>query len=226
MVSAGPLDDMRIRIDGRQALSAESVAVVLAACDEAEDRGGQSRLIFHVSGSPGAAWETSDLPIALVSKWERALRRLERLRAASIAVADGDCGGLALDTLLATDYRIATATARLRLPEVAGAAWPGMALYRLARQAAGAAPVRRAVMFGTPIGAGAALAIGVIDDVAADVTAALAQAAGLTIATGGPELAVRRQLILEAPAASFEDALGVHLAACDRVLRRATGNVA
>jgi isomerase DpgB len=34
------------------------------------------------------------------------------------------------------------------------------------------------------------------------------------------ELAVRRRLLLEAPSATFEDALGAHLAACDRLMRR------
>ena len=65
--------------------------------------------------SPANRWPR-DLTVALVSKWERALRRLERLPAATIAVADGDCGGPALDALLATDYRIASPAVRLIVP--------------------------------------------------------------------------------------------------------------
>ena len=42
----------------------------------------------------------------------------------------------------------------------------------------------------------------------------------MAAAVEGAELAIRRQLMLEAPTATFEDALGVHLAACDRSLRR------
>jgi isomerase DpgB len=42
----------------------------------------------------------------------------------------------------------------------------------------------------------------------------------------GAELAIRRQLMDEASWMSFEDALGPHLAACDRALRRAGGRAA
>jgi isomerase DpgB len=177
-------------------------------------------VILRVSGVPVPGW-SSDLPVALVSKWERGLRRLERLTAVTIAVADDDCGGPALDALLATDYRIMPAGARLVMPVVAGATWPGMALYRLARQAAGAALARRAVLFGTPIEAAAAQAMGVIDDVAGNATLALEKALEVAGAAPGAELAIRRQLMLEAMTTTFDDALGVHLAACDRALRSA-----
>jgi isomerase DpgB len=216
--------DLVLRIDGRAPLSAESVAAIGAVCDSAEDRGDDSTVIVEVSGAPAQA-RAHDLTIAMVSKWERGLRRLERLPAATIAVAAGDCGGLALDALLATDYRIAATTVRLMMPVEAGATWPGMALYRLAHQAGGAA-IRRAVLFGVPIGADDALALQLLDELADDAASALAAAAALSGAFWGPELAVRRQLMLDAPTVSFEDALGLHLAACDRELRRAPAGVA
>lgn len=210
--------DLVIRIDGERPLSAESVAALVAACDRVEDHGGQGPLVVRVSGAPQGSW-TRDISIALVSKWERALRRLERLRVPSIAVAVGDCGGVALDALLATDYRIATAAVRLLIPVADGATWPGMAVYRLANQA-GAAAIRRAVLFGTPIDAAKSLDLWLIDEVADDPERALAASAAMAGALSGPELSIRRQLILDAAAASFEDALGAHLAACDRALRR------
>ncbi len=209
--------DLVLRIDGSRPLSADSVAAIGAVCDSAEDRGDRS-VIVHVSGTP--RWPAaSDLTVALAGKWERVLRRLERLPAATIGVAAGDCGGLALDALLATDYRIAVVPVRLVVPVNDGAIWPGMALYRLARQAS-AATIRRAVLFGIPIEAGDALSTGLVDELAEDTAAALAAAAELTSAFSGTELAIRRQLMLDAPAASFEDALGAHLAACERALRR------
>jgi isomerase DpgB len=217
--------DLVIRLDGRQPLSAESVAAVGAVCDSAEDLGGDGRIIVHVSGAPKGSWP-GDLTAALVSKWERALRRLERLPAATIAVATGDCGGLALDALLATDYRVASSSVRLVVPVEAGATWPGMALYRLARHAANAAAIRRAVLFGTPLDASDALALHLIHQVTDDLPGALAAAAKLTGAFSGAELAVRRQLMFDASTTSFEDALGVHLAACDRALRRASPGAA
>jgi isomerase DpgB len=104
-----------------------------------------------------------------------------------------------------------------------------MALYRLARQAAGAALARRAVLLGTSIGATEAQAMGIIDDTADDGELALEKLEKAMRAAGalpGAELAIRRQLVLEAPTTTFEDALGVHLAACDRALRRAAAGVA
>jgi isomerase DpgB len=216
-------------MDGSRALTPESVAELAVLCDQAE--GDASRpeartfVILRVSGVPAPGWP-GDLRVALVSKWERGLRRLERLPAVTIAVADGDCGGPALDALLVADYRIMHAGARLMMPAMAGATWPGMALYRLARQAAGAALARRAVLFGTPIGAAEAQAMGIIDDVADDVGLTLDKAMEAASAVPGAELAIRRQLIQEAMTTTFEDALGTHLAACDRALRSAATGAA
>jgi isomerase DpgB len=214
-----------LRIDGSRALTAESVAELGALCDRAGAGDADKFVILRLSGVPGPGW-SDDLSVALVSKWERGLRRLERLPAVTIAVADDDCGGAALDALLVADYRIMPAGARLVMPVVAGATWPGMALYRLARQAAGAALARRAVLFGTPIGAAEAQAIGVIDEVTANAALALEYALEVAGAALGAELAIRRQLVLEAMSTTFEDALGMHLAACDRALRSVAAGAA
>jgi isomerase DpgB len=223
MVTAGD-GGLVLRVDGRRPLAPELVADLEAVCDLAEDRGGRDAVIVRVSGAPGQP-PGRDLAVGLVSKWERGLRRLERLPAASIAVVSGDCGGLALEALLATDYRIADASARLLVPMAAQATWPGMALYRLVRQA-GAAAARRAVLFGVPIGAAEALAACLVDELTGDTPGALAAAAELAGAFPGAELAIRRQLMLDAPAVGFEDALGAHLAACDRALRQAPAGTA
>jgi isomerase DpgB len=210
---------LSIRIDGRQPLSAESVAALGALCDNAEDRADCGTVVVHVSGVPPAGSWTRDLNVALVSKWERGLRRLERLPTATIGVATGDCGGSALDALLATDYRIAAASARLLMPVEAGATWPGMALYRLSHQT-DITTIRKAVLFGVPIEAREALAARLVDELTDDPASALAAAAEFTGTFSGAELAIRRQLMLDAVTVSFEDALGRHLAACDRTLRR------
>ncbi|MDI5967266.1 enoyl-CoA-hydratase DpgB [Streptantibioticus silvisoli] len=212
-----------LRMDGSRPLSAERVAELSAFCDRVEQTGPRAVALVHVTGAPGAAW-TDGLGVQLVNKWERALRRLERLDAVTVAVADGECGGPALEALLATDYRVATGTVRLVVPVHDQGAWPGMAVYRLANQA-GLAATRRAVLFGTPITAAEALAARLVDEVVADAGTALARAALLAGRFDGPELAIRRRLMLEATTTSFEDALGSHLAACDRMLRRTAAEV-
>lgn len=133
MTGAGP-DDLVIRIDGNSPLSPELTSSVTAACDAAESHGDLRRVVVQVAGAPPAG-TLPDVTVGLVSRWERALRRLERLAAVTIAVADGDCGGPALDALLVTDYRIAAPTLRLLVPGRPCTTWPGMALYRLAQQA-------------------------------------------------------------------------------------------
>lgn len=210
---------MVIDIDGTLPLSADVVAEVAALCDAVEDGGAHRAVVVRTSGTPREPWR-GDMTVGLVSKWEQVLRRFERLPAVTVAVADGDCGGTALDVLVATDYRIATSATRLSLPVVAGAPWPGMALYRLARR--GAAAARRAVLFGAPIGAADALAADIVDEVTDDPAAALAAVTRRAGDVDGTELAIRRQLMSDAASTSFEEALGGHLATCDRALRRAS----
>jgi isomerase DpgB len=206
--------DLMIWIDGSGPPSAEAIADITAVCDAAEDHGTYGRVIVRVTGAPQQPWP-GDLTVALVSKWERALRRLERLPATAIAIASGECGGIALDALLATDYRIADPAVRLRVHVEAGATWPGLGLYRLVRQA-GVGAVRRAVLLGRPVDSAEAVRLHLIDEVTDDTAGALAAVPWAS----GPELAIRRQLMLDAAATDFDDALGVHLAACDRELRR------
>jgi isomerase DpgB len=217
-------DDLVLRIDGSRPLSAASVKALETVCDKAEDHGGPGIVTVHVWGAPGGPW-TRDLNVALVTKWERVLRRLERLVMTTVAVASGDCGGAALDALLVTDLRVAAEDVRLVVPVDGEATWPGMAMYRLSQQA-GAARVRRAVLFGIPIEASEALALHLVDELVEDPASALAAMAEMVGAFSGRELAIRRQLMFDATTTSFEDALGSHLAACDRALRRASAEAA
>ena len=211
---------VELEIDAREPLSAEVIARVAAACDRAED--GEAILRVHLRDRGTFAEEPAEEPgvgVHTVNQWERALRRLERLPAPTLAVVHGYCAGLALEVLLATDYRIAAADARLRVPVRHDGTWPGMALYRLANQI-GVAQVRRLALFGVEIDARRATELGLVDEAGrlAELTrTALAVLDGVS----GKELAIRRRLLLDATTTSYEDALGAHLAACDRAARRA-----
>lgn len=210
-----PTDRRCLEVDGTQPLTRELVDRLHAFADEVEDAG-DAVAILALTGHPATAG-TPD--IGLVNKWERALRRLERLPATTVATVHGECGGTALEALLVADVRIGTPDVWLRLPSGAGGAdaWPGMAHYRLANQV-GVARVRRAVLVGEPMSAETALELGVLDELVADGAVAGAAARAFTVPAGA-DVAVRRQLLLEATTTTFEDALGRHLAACDRVLR-------
>jgi isomerase DpgB len=195
-----------------------SVAAVEAACAAAESDKTITMLRVRLTGTPGEDW-THGLDVALVSKWERALRRLERVGVTTVAVASGDCGGLALDALLVTDYRIATPDIRLSLFVDGEATWPGMAIFRLAQQSGGTR-LRRAILFGAHLDARQSVELGLVDELTNDPDTALTDAAEMVSGLSGRELAIRRQLMFDAATTSFEDALGRHLAACDRALRR------
>jgi isomerase DpgB len=211
-------EPLEISIDGRRPLSGETLAAVAAICTQAEDAGGAAVVVVRVHGAPQGDW-ASALSVKLVNRWEQTLRRLERVPATTVAAVFGDCGGPALDALLATDYRVADGTAELVLPMRDGLVWPGMALYRLARQAPHAAAVRRAALFGSAIGVEDALALHLVHEISDDVDAAVAAAVARVAGIAGTELAIRRQLAFDAPTVGFEEALGTHLAAVDRALR-------
>lgn len=213
--------DITLRLDADMPLP-RLTAAVTEACGRAEERSGHTVVIVRLLPAAAAArsWP-GPVDIQQINRWERAVRRLERLPAMSIAVAGGACGGPALDLLLVSDYRIGAPDLRLLAPVNDGHFWPGMAVYRLSQQL-GAARTRQIVLWGDDIDAPRALELCLIDQVSADTDEAVHTASVLMGRISDRELAVRRQLLLEAQTLEFDDALGAHLAACDRELRRLT----
>lgn len=230
-VRLGDRADACLPIESCASLTPELTASVQAVCDRIEDavECGEARpvVVLHLTGGTStdhdhggdANWPGDGADVHAVSRWERALRRLERLPAAIIAVAEGHCTGPAMEILLTADYRIGAVDLSMGLPVRVGQVWPGMAVHRLATQV-GIARARQLVLFGRNVPADVARRIGLLDEVAADVVQAAEFALNLVGGVEGTELAIRRRLLLDAATTSFEDARGVHLAACDRTLRR------
>ncbi len=98
-----------------------------------------------------------------------------------------------------------------------------MTLYRLV-QHIGLARARRIVLWDSAIELGDATELGIVDQVSEDLTEAVHTAAVLRGRLSDRETRIRRRLLEEAASAEYEDALGVHLAACDRELRRLSGH--
>ena len=212
-----------LEIDGNAFMSPTLVAEVNKVCDHVEDAGGSSAVMLHVKSMPNRVedryWpgDAGDIDVHLVSRWEQGLRRIERLAAVTIAAAQGVCGGVALEVLLASDYRLVSTDLCIRLLGPGGV-WPGMAIHRLANQV-GIARSRRLALFGEDVSAAWAAELGLADEIVDDVKARVSSLVGSLARSAGEDIAVRRRLLLEATAATFEDALGAHLAACDRVMR-------
>lgn len=221
-LESGAITELPHKIIDTAVLSAALVETVNEICDQAADRDHGDLVGIRLHGSttmvPDLPWP-GDVDVHLVSRWERALRRVERLDALTVGVADGCCHGAAVELLLVTDHRIAARNLRLWVGDQPGRAWPGMTTYRLVNQL-GHARASRLVHFGAQLTAEEALRLGLISEVVEDPQAKLWSLRQLLGPIPGHELAIRRQLLSDAISTSFEEALGAHLAACDRALRR------
>ncbi|MFE7123471.1 enoyl-CoA-hydratase DpgB [Streptomyces sp. NPDC057617] len=182
------------------------------------------------SGAPASASPIGTGPVGtgpvgtgihLVNTWERALRRLETADRPTLALVTGECTGPALEALLTADHRIADDGARLRLAGGEDGAWPSTAVHRLAQQI-GTARARRLLLRRPWLDAKEAAGLDLLDETVAGTREALERAAGVAeelSAVPGREWSIRRRLLFDATL-SYEEALGAHLAACDRSLRR------
>lgn len=209
---------LSVAVNGERTLR-ELTTTVNTLCDRVEERA-QRTVVVLCFDEVGACREwPGGVGIQEVNRWERALRRLERLPAVTIAVARGTCGGPTLDLWLTADLRIGSTDLNLLLPINDGLFWPGMALYRLV-QNIGLAHARRLVLWGGELPGEAAAELGLVDELCADPDEAARTATVLAGRVSDREHGVRRQLLIEAATTEFDDALGVHLSACDRELRR------
>lgn len=151
-----------------------------------------------------------------VNGWERALHLIERSPATTAALFGQRVGGCALEVGLACDFRIAAPDSQV-IWHNDGAVWPSTALFRLVHLV-GPAPTIRLTLLGEPVHAHEALASGLVDVVTdnpqSEVDRLRATVAGLD------DVRVVRQLVAEAAHTSYDEALGAHLAACERYLRR------
>lgn len=151
------------------------------------------------------------------NKWEKCCVRLERLNKATIALVDGPAVGGGVQLALACDARLATPAATFQLPEVHQGFLPGMATFRLAKYV-GLGHAKRLIMRCPVVSAAEAAQLGMIDDVAADLDAALQD----TIAAFGPvhtvAVQLARRLLNESFSTDFENAIGNFLAAQHRAI--------
>ncbi len=210
---------LTITIDGSQDL-AETTRTLAALCRQVEQRREKSVVVLELGELPQGRREwPGPVGVGDVNRWERTVHQLEQLNAVTIAAARGTCGGPALDLLLAADFRIAGPDLRIMLPINDGQFWPGMSVFRLVRNV-GLARAKQVVLWGTDLSLDKATELGLVDRVGEDLSDAVRTATVLLGRVSDKETALRRQLLMEAGAADYDDALGVHLAACDRELRR------
>lgn len=212
---------IKIELAADNVISSRMIDEVNLACDQAQDAGSGSVLAVRLaSGKKGTALLQAGghVEVHLLSQWERALQRIEKLPIPTLAIVEGDCFGLMTEILLTTDFRIASADSRIGLARVGQILWPSMAIHRLVAQIGGA-HARAAVLLGTDWSAAAALSVGLINQVSHNVDACADAHVRFCAQAAVADLGIRRRLLLEATSTTHEEALGVHLAACDRALR-------
>ena len=157
------------------------------------------------------------------SKWEKAVRALERLPRITVAAIDGECAGGGLHLALACDVRAATDRSVFRLNEVAMGFVPGMATFRLAKFI-GLGRAKRMALTGRAVTTEEAERIGLIDHRCANgaLDGAIADAVAEFGEFHSDALELSRRLLDEGFADSYEDFLGGFLAAQDRAIQGPT----
>lgn len=203
---------IRARINIRQVGELERVVDML------EDSSKASLVIFR-GASQGIDFADFDPRVGLdihgFNKWEKLLRRIERLEKVTAFFAEGDLTGGGFQLLLTCDVRSALPDVRFRLPEVQMGFLPGMATWRLARYI-GVGHARRLILRGDAVGTDEAIRLGLIDDVRTELDHVDLRA------HYRPETAVAaslaRRLLLESAETQYEDALGNLLAAQFRAI--------
>lgn len=195
----------------------ELTARINKICQQAEET--QAMLNINLTD---CSLNIADLPNSIqiqdINRWEQAIRQVERLPGLVLAVACGSLNGPAFELFLAADYRIVRTNARFNLPNNQGQIWPGMMMHRLVHQI-GMTRCRQLFLGIQNLTPDYALSIGLIDNISDDTEIVSIVASRLS-SISNKEFAIQRQLMLEALTTPFEEALGTHLAACDRELRR------
>jgi enoyl-CoA hydratase len=146
-------------------------------------------------------------------------RKLAELRVPTIAAIDGDALGGGLELALCCDLRVASARARLGMPEVRLGVIPGSGGTQRLPRVVGPARAKELILVGDLLGAEAAGRIGLVNAVVpAGEALAEAKAMAEKIARRGP-LAVReaKRLIDLAPDVELDAGLAAELDASERV---------
>ncbi len=227
-----PLETLTYAEDGpvarvgfcRDRINMAMVRELTAVCDHLEDESGCTIVVFE--GASDCFLRGIDfrdfrpnqpMDIHGFSKWEKCCVRIERLRMATVAALDGAAIGGGAQLALVCDARVASPQAVLQFDEVHHGFLPGMATFRLAKSV-GLNRAKRLVMQCPEVSATEAVQMGILDEVDADLAAAVQRA----IDGFGPvhvvAIQLARRLLNESFGAEFEDAIGHFLAAQHRAI--------
>ena len=212
LVTRGLLDELNEALDVLEAAEPGDVrAVVMTGSGERAFSAGSHVGEFEAQRGPGGR-ERLELE-------ERTSTRLASLPMPTIAAIEGNALGGGLELALACDLRVASARAKVGLPEVRLAVIPGAGGTQRLPRTVGLARAKELILTGRVLDADEAAAIGLVHEVVpAGGAVTRATEIGEEIAARGP-IAVReaKRLLNDALDVSLEDGLRAELEASLRV---------
>jgi enoyl-CoA hydratase len=155
-------------------------------------------------------------------RWEGGLRKFEAMNKVVIGAINGYCLGGGLQLALACDIRIAVESAQLGLPAVKEGLIPGMGVWRLPRFV-GLGRAKQLILSGQLLGARAAQAIGMVDEVVADsdLAASIQAAAEHYLHIPWAAVLLSKRMTNQAFDLPFDDFLPQYFAAQTEAMRSA-----
>jgi isomerase DpgB len=126
---------------------------------------------------------------------------------------------LAMELLLCADLRLSNADFCVPHAILGGQIWPGMSIYRLTREI-GYARCAKLFLEAKDLNAARAKEFDIIRGTVESLAGGMRVISEFLASAPLRDFAVRRRLMQDSLSTSFDEALGAHLAACDRALRQ------
>ncbi|MDK1288839.1 enoyl-CoA hydratase-related protein [Pseudoalteromonas umbrosa] len=152
----------------------------------------------------------------LYPKWEKCIGRLEKLKNVKIVSCPNKVSQFALELLFVADYRVASNQAGLNLAAAQFDIIPTTFIYRAAHLL-GDQQAKKLFLFGQSITANEGVNIGLYDELSDSAAEVVERVVNTLTPTLLNQFSIRRRLIADSHNQSIGEALGSHLAACDRL---------
>jgi isomerase DpgB len=217
---------LHLTLEDPREISLEFVEELTMALERAEDLTAPTVLLLSVIGqqtSTAVSIWPGRIQVSHINKWERLLRRIERTDVITIVSVVGRCSWLILELLLVSDRRLGARNLLISSSQVRQEVWPSMAVYRLSRQI-GERATCKLLLMSKDIDLDTAIRFNVVDDQLSEAISEIDSLREYLRSAPIRDFAVRRRLIHDSLSLSYDEALGIHLAACDRILRRGKNN--
>ncbi len=157
------------------------------------------------------------LDVRVISKWEKIVVLLERMKKVTLAALQGKVSESMLQLALVCDHRICTPDTTLQFSAIRSGYLPGMALFRIAKYI-GLGRAKQVLFTGEELTAKEAIDFGFIDEIVPDLKKGVQEFRSLTEHKHIEAIIMARRLLNESFSLSYEDEIGGYLAAQVRCL--------